>query len=123
MDLNTPGVFTNLVEIFDEGLRRSNGGPFLGHRPILSKKPLQYANYHVWQSWPEVDARRRGDASIRIDHVAYRVADLDAAVEALIGSGAKLVGPDDSPLEQPLEMAGSRHVWLTLGDQRLQLLQ
>ncbi|KAI0771152.1 acetyl-CoA synthetase-like protein [Trametes elegans] len=63
VDLNTPGVFTNLVEIFDEGLRRSNGGPFLGHRPILSKKPLQYANYHVWQSWPDVDARRRAIGS------------------------------------------------------------
>ncbi|KAI0357386.1 acetyl-CoA synthetase-like protein [Trametes cingulata] len=57
--LDTPGVFTNLIEVYDEGLRRSKGGPFLGHRPVLSKKPLQYANYHVWQSWPEVDARRR----------------------------------------------------------------
>ncbi|KAI0323427.1 acetyl-CoA synthetase-like protein [Cubamyces sp. BRFM 1775] len=57
--LDTPGVFTNLLEVYDEGYRRSKGGPFLGHRPVLSKKPLQYANYHVWQSWPEVDARRR----------------------------------------------------------------
>ena len=52
-------MFTNLVDVFDEGLRRSGGGPFLGHRPILSRKPLTYANYHVWQSWPQIDARRR----------------------------------------------------------------
>ena len=57
--LDTPGVFTNLLEVYDEGYRRSKNRPFLGHRPVLSKKPLQYANYHVWQSWSEVDARRR----------------------------------------------------------------
>ncbi|KAI8978835.1 acetyl-CoA synthetase-like protein [Trametes punicea] len=61
--LDTPGVFTNLLEVFDEGYRRGNGGQFLGHRPVLSKQPLQYANYHVWQSWPEVDARRRAIGS------------------------------------------------------------
>ena len=57
--LQTPGVFTNLVDIFEQGLKRSGGGPFLGHRPVLSRAPLTYANYHVWQTWPEVDARRR----------------------------------------------------------------
>ena len=57
--LKSPNVFTNLIEIFDEGYRRANGGPFLGHRPVISTEPLKYANYHVWQTWPEVDARRR----------------------------------------------------------------
>ncbi|KAI0748011.1 acetyl-CoA synthetase-like protein [Daedaleopsis nitida] len=57
--LESPKVFTNLVQLFDEGIQRANGGPFLGHRPILSTEPLKYADYHVWQSWPEVDARRR----------------------------------------------------------------
>lgn len=41
----------------------SEGGPFLGHRPLISKKPKVWANYHVWQSWPEVDARRRAVGS------------------------------------------------------------
>ncbi len=59
VDLKSPNVFTNLLEIFDEGLRRANGGPFLGHRPVISENPLKYADYHVWQTWPEVDARRR----------------------------------------------------------------
>ncbi|KAI0670490.1 acetyl-CoA synthetase-like protein [Trametes maxima] len=61
--LESPNVFTNLIQIFDEGFRRSNGGYFLGHRPVLSKEPLKYANYHVWQTWPEVDARRRAIGS------------------------------------------------------------
>lgn len=59
LDLKSPNVFTNLLEIFDEGLRRAKGGPFLGHRPIISENPLKYADHHVWQTWPEVDARRR----------------------------------------------------------------
>ncbi|KAL1950764.1 hypothetical protein VTO73DRAFT_5888 [Trametes versicolor] len=61
--LGTPGVYTNLNELYAEGFRLGKGRPFLGHRPILSKKPLQYANYHVWQSWTEVDARRRAVGS------------------------------------------------------------
>ena len=63
MTFETPGVITNCVDIFEEGLRRSKCGRFLGHRPVLSKKQLTYANYHVWQSWPEVDARRRAVGS------------------------------------------------------------
>ena len=61
--MDNPGAITNLVDLYSEGYRRSGGGPFLGHRPILSKKPLTFANYHVWQSWPEVDARRRAVGS------------------------------------------------------------
>ncbi|KAI0700036.1 long-chain-fatty-acid-CoA ligase [Cerioporus squamosus] len=61
--IDTPGVLTNLLQVFDEGYRRANGGDFLGHRPVLSKKPLKYANHYVWQTWPEVDARRRAVGS------------------------------------------------------------
>ncbi|TFK88691.1 acetyl-CoA synthetase-like protein [Polyporus arcularius HHB13444] len=57
--LESPNVFTNLVEIYDEGFQRAKGGPFLGTRPIISTNPLKYADYHEWQSWTEVDARRR----------------------------------------------------------------
>ncbi|RPD66021.1 acetyl-CoA synthetase-like protein [Lentinus tigrinus ALCF2SS1-7] len=57
--LESPNVFTNLVEIYDEGFLRAKGGPFLGTRPVISTNPLKYANYHEWQSWTEVDARRR----------------------------------------------------------------
>ena len=80
MTLQTPGAFTNLLEIFDEGLRRANGGPFLGHRPVLSTSPLQYARHHVWQSWPAVDARRRA---------------LGSALHALFATGA--LGGGDLP--------------------------
>ena len=81
--LKSPNVFTNLIEIFDEGYRRANGGPFLGHRPVLSTPPgapLQYARHHVWQSWPAVDARRRA---------------LGSALHALFATGA--LGGGDLP--------------------------
>ena len=59
MTRETPGAFTNLVDLYDEGLRLGGGGPFLGHRPVVARKPLVYADSYVWQTWPEVDARRR----------------------------------------------------------------
>jgi long-chain acyl-CoA synthetase len=31
----------------------------LGHRPLVSKSPLKYADHYVWQTYAEVDERRR----------------------------------------------------------------
>ncbi|KAI0831191.1 acetyl-CoA synthetase-like protein [Trametes gibbosa] len=61
--IDEPDTFHDLVEIYDEGLRRGKGGRFLGHRPVLSTNPLKYADYHVWESRTEVDARRRAMGS------------------------------------------------------------
>ncbi|KAI9064324.1 acetyl-CoA synthetase-like protein [Trametes sanguinea] len=61
--LDTPNTFTNLIQIFDEGKRRAQGRLFLGHRPVVSTQPLKYADYYEWQTWPEVDARRRAIGS------------------------------------------------------------
>ncbi|KAH9854117.1 acetyl-CoA synthetase-like protein [Lenzites betulinus] len=61
--LAEPDAFQHLVEIYDEGFRRAKGGRFFGHRPVLSTQPLKYAEYHVWQTWTEVDARRRAVGS------------------------------------------------------------
>jgi catechol 2,3-dioxygenase-like lactoylglutathione lyase family enzyme len=70
----------------------------------------------------EADRARRGSARLRLDHVAYRVADLDEAMAALREQGAAFVGPDDRPITEPLVFAGTRHVWVRLGELRLQLL-
>ncbi|KAH9849968.1 acetyl-CoA synthetase-like protein [Lenzites betulinus] len=61
--LDSPDAFQHLLEVYDEGFRRAKGGKFLGHRPVLSTQPLTYANYHVWESWTQVDARRRAVGS------------------------------------------------------------
>ncbi|KAI0755282.1 long-chain-fatty-acid-CoA ligase [Daedaleopsis nitida] len=85
--LDTPGAFTNLIEVFDEGLRRSKGGRFLGHRPMLSKKPPTWANYHVWQTWPEVDARRRAVGSAL--HRLFRTKELGGGTLETVGIWSK----------------------------------
>jgi long-chain acyl-CoA synthetase len=48
-----------LDEIFECGVRGGKDRPFLGYRPILSTSPLKHANHFVWQSYADVDIRRR----------------------------------------------------------------
>ena len=52
-------MFTTLDDIFDSGVKGGENRPFLGHRPILSTNPLKHANHFVWQSYGDVDIRRR----------------------------------------------------------------
>lgn len=59
VDLNTPGALTTLPEIFDAGYALSKDLTFLGHRPVVSKSPLKYADHYVWQTYSQVDDRRR----------------------------------------------------------------
>jgi hypothetical protein len=57
------------------------------------------------------EQRLAGEA-LRLDHIAYDVADLDAAVARLLASGARLCAPDGSALKAPLELGGRRHAWM-----------
>ncbi|KAG5645915.1 hypothetical protein DXG03_005062 [Asterophora parasitica] len=57
--LETPNALVTLDQIFDIGLSGGRDRPFLGERPIVSKNPLKYANRYVWQTYGEVDVRRR----------------------------------------------------------------
>ncbi|KAH9039045.1 acetyl-CoA synthetase-like protein [Lactarius hengduanensis] len=59
VDLNTPGALATLPEIFDAGYALSKDLTFLGHRPVASKSPLKYADHYVWQTYAQVDDRRR----------------------------------------------------------------
>ncbi|KAH9997491.1 hypothetical protein BJV77DRAFT_1078521 [Russula vinacea] len=59
VDLDTPGVLSTLPEVFDSGYTESKNNTFLGHRPVVSKNPLTYAHHYVWQTYAEVDERRR----------------------------------------------------------------
>lgn len=52
--------YRTLPQIFDSGLRIAGPkAPFLGHRPVESQEPLKFANHYVWQTWGEIDTRRR----------------------------------------------------------------
>ncbi|KAJ7261335.1 hypothetical protein B0H12DRAFT_1106331 [Mycena haematopus] len=48
-----------LADVFLSGLSKGNDRPFLGHRPVISKQPLKFANYYEWQTYGQVDVRRR----------------------------------------------------------------
>ncbi|KIK63618.1 hypothetical protein GYMLUDRAFT_40677 [Collybiopsis luxurians FD-317 M1] len=56
---DTPNALTTITEIFDSGMRVGKDAPFLGHRPLISTNPLKFAPYYEWQTWGQVDYRRR----------------------------------------------------------------
>jgi methylmalonyl-CoA/ethylmalonyl-CoA epimerase len=62
-----------------------------------------------------------------IDHVAVKVADLDAEQERLGAEGVTFTGPSKpDPVDAPIELRGSRHLWTapeTSGGYRLQLIE
>ena len=56
--------YRTLPQLFDNGLQIAGSqAPFLGHRPVESHEPLKFANHFVWQTWGEVDTRRRNVGS------------------------------------------------------------
>ncbi|KAI0053843.1 acetyl-CoA synthetase-like protein [Auriscalpium vulgare] len=57
--LKSPGAFQTLPEVFETGLALSRDLTLLGHRPIVSKNPVQFADHYVWQTYAQVDVRRR----------------------------------------------------------------
>jgi catechol 2,3-dioxygenase-like lactoylglutathione lyase family enzyme len=61
---------------------------------------------------PELLDPRLGDDERRIDHVAFRVEDLDALAATLRAAGARFSGPDRAgEISEPLELGGARHLW------------
>ncbi|KIL69616.1 hypothetical protein M378DRAFT_1048314 [Amanita muscaria Koide BX008] len=56
---DAPNSFKTLDEVFDSGLKTGRNQPFLGHRPIVSKNPLRFANAYVWETYGQIDERRR----------------------------------------------------------------
>lgn len=56
--------YRTLPQIFDSGLQIAGPqAPFLGHRPVESHEPLKFANHYLWQTWGEIDTRRRNVGS------------------------------------------------------------
>jgi catechol 2,3-dioxygenase-like lactoylglutathione lyase family enzyme len=60
----------------------------------------------------ELIERRLGAARVRLDHVAYRVADIDATLARLRSAGVRFCGPDmRGELHEPVDLGGTRHLW------------
>lgn len=52
-----------LPDVFELGLRISTNERYLGHRPLVSKNPLKFADHYVWETYAQVDQRRRNIGS------------------------------------------------------------
>jgi catechol 2,3-dioxygenase-like lactoylglutathione lyase family enzyme len=67
-----------------------------------------------------------GETSV-VDHVAVKVADLDAEQERLSSHGVTFTGPaTEDPIEAPIDLRGSRHLWTapeSSGGFRMQLIE
>jgi len=59
LDKTSPGVLKTLPECFAAGFAKSADRPFLGHRPVISTSPLTFAKHYVWQTYRQVDEKRR----------------------------------------------------------------
>ncbi|KAF8742705.1 hypothetical protein AX14_002515 [Amanita brunnescens Koide BX004] len=55
----TPNSLLTVDEMFLAGLKVGRNRAFLGHRQVVSKNPLRFANEYTWQTYGEVDGRRR----------------------------------------------------------------
>ena len=63
VDRHTPHALTTLTQAFDIGFELSKDLSCLGHRPIVSKNPLKFADHYVWETYAQVDVRRRNVGS------------------------------------------------------------
>lgn len=61
---------------------------------------------------PALLSRRLPAGGTALDHVAYEVADIDAAAARLAAQGVRFCGPDlVTELAGPVDLGGVRHLW------------
>ena len=76
---------------------------------------------------PELLGARLGGARMKLDHVAYEVADIEAVCAELRRRGVRFCGPDNrEEMPGPVDLSGTLHVWTvpeTSCGQSLQLMQ
>ena len=71
---------------------------------------------------PLLDVRLGPGVDAKLDHVAYAVDDLQAAMQRL--AGARWSGPDlRGEVDAPFELGTALHVWTVVGGLGLQLIQ
>jgi hypothetical protein len=63
VNLDTPRCLNTLTEVFENGLAISRDLKYLGHRPKLSTNPDKFAPYYVWETYAQIDVRRRAVGS------------------------------------------------------------
>lgn len=94
-------------------------GSYLGPEP---------GNVEVFSfSDPDLLARRLDGDTLRLDHVAFLVNDIDAAATAMRRHGVRFAGPDlREDVTHPIELSGVRHLWTvptSAHEQSIQLVE
>jgi len=74
--LEDPNSFQTTIEVFEQGLQTvGRDAQCVGYRPKVSDKPSKFADHFVWQTYGEVDTRRKN---------------LGSAIQGLFDSGDAL---------------------------------
>ena len=74
--LEDPNSFQTTVEVFEQGLQTAGKDAHcVGYRPKVSDEPLKFADHFLWQTYGEVDTRRKN---------------LGSAIQGLFNSGDAL---------------------------------
>lgn len=63
IDHTYPNVFKDLLDIFETGLAINPDAELLGYRPQVSASPPKFADHYVWQTYAQVDVKRRAVGS------------------------------------------------------------
>ncbi|KAF9648046.1 acetyl-CoA synthetase-like protein, partial [Thelephora ganbajun] len=110
--------YRTLPQIFDSGLRVA--GPkaqFLGHRPVESQQPLKFASHYVWQTWGEIDTRRRNLGSAIEGLFKSRAAVGTNGLDTIVDLATSLYGKILVPLYEnfgPDSIGAVNHADLTI---------
>ena len=74
--LQDPNSFQTAIEVFEQGLQTAGkDAQCIGYRPKVSDQPLKFADHFIWQTYGEVDVRRKN---------------LGSAIQGLFNSGDAL---------------------------------
>ncbi|KZV75767.1 acetyl-CoA synthetase-like protein [Peniophora sp. CONT] len=63
IDHTYPNALKDLVDIFETGLAINPDANLLGYRPHVSASPLKFADHYVWDTYAQVDVKRRAVGS------------------------------------------------------------
>jgi long-chain acyl-CoA synthetase len=83
MSESTPNTLNTMDQVFLDGLKAGKDRNFLGHRPLISTNPPKYANHYAWQTYGQVDERRRNLGSAL--SALFRSGDLEAGDFKTVG--------------------------------------
>jgi catechol 2,3-dioxygenase-like lactoylglutathione lyase family enzyme len=117
-----------LVRDLDAGVALATGGLGAAVDRTVDRPQWSLFGYYVGQlevftfREPQLLRDRLGDVDAKLDHVAYAVDDIGAAMARL--EGARFSGPDlRDETSEPFDLGNALHIWTVVDGLGLQLIQ